>query len=632
MKKYLNYLSVFLIINVLFILNVEAASFSVRASSTSVTVGNTVTVTVAVTGASGWEYCINYNADVFTLTDAPTDTGGKCVRTGSTLIGYSSVKFKFKANKSGSGTFSLSGAAAYDDDGNSLTSSVGSTTITARTQSEIQATYSSNADLKSLSVEGYTLSPEFNKNETNYTLEVPNDVESVVISAVKDESHAQVSGGGTIELAEGLNKVVITVTAQKGNVKKYNIDITRKELNPINVSVDGKNYSVVRKKELLIAPNLFVDSTTMINDEEVICFRNETTDLVLVGLKDEEGNIGLYIYDGNNYVPFKEYATEAVTLIPYEPDNKVKGFDLDKEIEIGSIKVKAYYQKDSDNLVLVYGMNLKNGEKAWYTYDVKDGTLQKYYENSTLSNSTLGKDTYFILAIVFGCGLAVSFLLVIILLLVNKKIKNKNKKLISLIESKNVKKENNNILEEKNEKKEELKESAKNDVNTEEQATQEEEIENDVLEKEDKVEEIEIPKEAKKQDEKDVTEVDSVSAMEKEIINNIATANDKDFEETTTELDFNNDETMTNDIIDDVTLESSIIRTESNVLSKKDIKRLAKEQKKLREQAQKEFLDDKTFVTSAFDKYVREETEVLPVIDDEQDDKKINKKRKKKEK
>ena len=120
--------------------------------------------------------------------------------------------------------------------------------------------------------------------------------------------------------------------------------------------------------------------------------------------------------------------------------------------------------------------------------------------------------------------------------------------------------------------------------------------------------------------------------MEKEIINNIATANDKNFEETTTELDFNNDETMTNDIIDDVTLESSIIRTESNVLSKKDIKRLAKEQKKLREQAQKEFLDDKTFVTSAFDKYVREDTEVLPVIDDEQDDKKINKKSKKKEK
>ena len=57
------------------------------------------------------------------------------------------------------------------------------------------------------------------------------------------------------------------------------------------------------------------------------------------------------------------------------------------------------------------------------------------------------------------------------------------------------------------------------------------------------------------------------------------------------------------------------------------MKRLAKEQKKLREQAQKEFLDDKTFVNSAFDKYVREETEVLPIIDE-----KSNKKTKKKEK
>ena len=121
--------------------------------------------------------------------------------------------------------------------------------------------------------------------------------------------------------------------------------------------------------------------------------------------------------------------------------------------------------------------------------------------------------------------------------------------------------------------------------------------------------------------------IDEVSEMEKEIINNIASANDKNFEEETSELDFSNDETMTNDIVDDVTLESSIVRAESNVLSKKDLKRLAKEQKKLREQAQKEFLDDKTFVNSAFDKYVREETEVLPRIDE-----KSNKKTKKKEK
>ena len=121
--------------------------------------------------------------------------------------------------------------------------------------------------------------------------------------------------------------------------------------------------------------------------------------------------------------------------------------------------------------------------------------------------------------------------------------------------------------------------------------------------------------------------IDEVSEMEKEIINNIASANDKNLEEETSELDFSNDETMTNDIVDDVTLESSIVRAESNVLSKKDLKRLAKEQKKLREQAQKEFLDDKTFVNSAFDKYVREETEVLPIIDE-----KSNKKTKKKEK
>lgn len=616
MKKYISYLSTFFIISILFVLNVEAASFSVRASSSTVTVGNTVTVTVAVTGASGWEYCINYDSAMFTLTSAPTDTGGRCVKTGSTLIGYSNVKFKFKANKSGSGTFSLSGAAAYNDDGAALSSSVGSATVTARTQSEIQATYSSNADLKSLVVEGYNLTPNFNKNVTDYTLEVQNEVERVAISAVKDDTHAQVSGGGSVELSEGLNKVTIVVTAQKGNVKKYNINITRKELNPINVTVDGKSYSVVRKKELLVAPNLFVDSTTMINDEEVVCFKNEATNLTLVGLKDEEGKIALYIYDGNNYTLFKEYATEAVTIIPYEPDKKIKGFDKDKEIEIGDIKVKIYYQNEDDNLVLVYGMNLKNGEKAWYTYDIKDGTLQKYYEDNNMNANVQGKNTYFILTIVFGCGLAVAFLLVIILLLVNKKIKNKNKKLIDMIESKSKKLEGNKENNEKEEEKDLEPKKEDSERNIDKDEVDSSNIENRESEEDNQVEE-----------ESEEKVIDEVSEMEKEIINNIASANDKNFEEETSELDFSNDETMTNDIVDDVTLESSIVRAESNVLSKKDLKRLAKEQKKLREQAQKEFLDDKTFVNSAFDKYVREETEVLPIIDE-----KSNKKTKKKEK
>ena len=79
--------------------------------------------------------------------------------------------------------------------------------------------------MKSLVVEGYNLTPNFNKGVTDYTLEVPNEVERVAISAVKDDTHAQVSGGGSVELSEGLNKVTIVVTAQKGNVKKYNINI-----------------------------------------------------------------------------------------------------------------------------------------------------------------------------------------------------------------------------------------------------------------------------------------------------------------------------------------------------------------------------------------------------------------------
>ena len=49
---------------------VNAAKFSVTTNKSTVVVGSTVKITVGVSGsdAAGWEYCLNYDANVFTLT------------------------------------------------------------------------------------------------------------------------------------------------------------------------------------------------------------------------------------------------------------------------------------------------------------------------------------------------------------------------------------------------------------------------------------------------------------------------------------------------------------------------------------------------------------------------------------
>ena len=442
-----------------------AASLGVSASTKSAVVGNTISVTVSASGAAGWEYCLNYDSSVFRLTSAGSDTGGACVKTGSTLIGYSKVTFKFKAIKSGTGTFSLRDAVMYGDDGNPLSSSKGSVTVTARTQAEIQASYSANADLKSLGVDGFEITPAFNKDTLEYALTVENNVTSVNVSALRADNTASVSGAGTIQLSEGLNVVTVVVTAQKGNQKKYVINIERKELDPINVSVDNVSYIVVRKAELLEIPTYYEASTITIDGEEVPALYSEITKYTLVGLKDEDGKIELYRYLGdadykdmapNMFERYYQFNTEVISFVPVIIEDKIYGYESTKKIDINDEKIDVYYNKDNNDYVLIYGMNMTTGNEGWYQYDIKENTFQRYVENN-LKEIEEDKELYFLLLCIVGGACALSLLLMLVLGINNSKMKKKNKKMLVMLEELNNRVKGKEVI--KDETKEEKEEA-----------------------------------------------------------------------------------------------------------------------------------------------------------------------------
>lgn len=450
-----------------------AANLGVSASTKSAVVGNTISVTVSASGAAGWEYCLNYDSSVFRLTSAGSDTGGACVKTGSTLIGYSKVTFKFKAIKSGTGTFSLRDAVMYGDDGNPLSSSKGSVTVTARTQAEIQASYSANADLKSLGVDGFEITPAFNKDTVEYALTVENNVTSVNVSALRADNTASVSGAGTIQLSEGLNVVTIVVTAQKGNQKKYVINIERKELDPINVSVDNVSYTVVRKAELLEIPTYYEASTITIDGEEVPALYSEITKYTLVGLKDEDGKIELYRYLGdadykdmapNMFERYYQFNTEVISFVPVTIEDKIYGYESTKKIDINDEKIDVYYNKDNKDYVLIYGMNMTTGNEGWYQYDIKENTFQRYVENN-LKEIEEDKELYFLLLCIAGGACALSLLLMLVLGINNSKMKKKNKKMLVMLEELNNRVKGKDVTN--NETKEEKEESLVKEENEE---------------------------------------------------------------------------------------------------------------------------------------------------------------------
>ncbi len=435
MKKIKLLISVFVLFFI-GILTTNAASLSVSANKSTVVVGNTVTVTVKASGAAGWEYCLDYDKSVFSLSSTTSDTGGSCVLTGSTLIGYSSVTYKLKAIKSGTSTVTINKAAMYNDNGNEISFSKGSVKLTAKTQSEIEASYSTNNNLKSLSVNGYELSPSFNKNTTSYTLEVPNEVEQITINASKEDSSASITGAGQKELTEGINKFNIVVTAEKGNKKTYTIEVTRQELNPIVVKVGDEEMNVIRKSDALEVPSYYTLSTTIIDDETVPALKSDITGFVLVGLKNENGDINLYIYNEANstYELYKQVGMEGFTFISLPNPETIDTYPTIKEIDINGLKINSYSNENSSDIVLVYGMNAKTGEKGWYKYDTKEGTFQRYIADSTVSENK-NSNQYLTLAIVFACVSGLTIILLIVLMISNSRARKKNNKLIEMLKA-----------------------------------------------------------------------------------------------------------------------------------------------------------------------------------------------------
>lgn len=86
---------------------------------------------------------------------------------------------------------------------------------------------SSNNYLKSLSVDGYELEPEFIRENDTYTIYVKDreNVTSLNITAEADDDSAKIDGIGTVQITPDQNSININVTAENGNLKIYKINI-----------------------------------------------------------------------------------------------------------------------------------------------------------------------------------------------------------------------------------------------------------------------------------------------------------------------------------------------------------------------------------------------------------------------
>ena len=237
--------------------------------------------------------------------------------------------------------------------------------------------------LNSLWVEGVSLDPAFNKDTTEYNVELEADVTKIQIGVTKSDSKSSVSGEGEKSVSEGMNQFNIVVTAENGSKRTYTIKAYVKEKEPINVMVGNDTLSVVRKREdLKKLGELYTETTVKMNEEEIPAYHGEKTNFTIIGLKNAEGEIQNYIYDesNNTYTLYEEYVSQKVSIfINYDKNPQIPTGYKKETIEIGERKIDAY-KKEEKEFYLLYGMNTETGEYAWYSYDKKEGTLQRYIE------------------------------------------------------------------------------------------------------------------------------------------------------------------------------------------------------------------------------------------------------------
>lgn len=86
---------------------------------------------------------------------------------------------------------------------------------------------SPNNKLRDLGVDGFTLTPTYNKDQGAYDLIVDVSVSSLTVTANAIDSTAVVSGTGTVQLQGGSTDITVSVTAENGSIRQYIIHVVQ---------------------------------------------------------------------------------------------------------------------------------------------------------------------------------------------------------------------------------------------------------------------------------------------------------------------------------------------------------------------------------------------------------------------
>ena len=371
---------------------VYAGSISIWASANSVTVGSTINISVNAKSVFGKFNIKTSDASILSgPTSGDVDDGDTATYTFTakspgdvtiTIVPTDMADYDTEKEYTQSKSVTIKVVNKNAPNTNNNSSNNKDKKTTGDTTADVKE-YDSDNTLKNLEVENYKITPNFDKDTTEYKLEVDENVEKINIKATKNSEKAEITGIGEQKLTPGENTIEVKVTAENGNEKKYKIIVTVKDQNPITVMIDNKKYTVVKKNnEILDKLESYEEEIIKIKDQDVVSYINKKTKIRLVILKNENNIPGYYIYNEHSkkYSEYKAVTIGNVTLQLLNLPEKRKHYKK-YEVDIKGEKIPIYKLKEEDKVGLIYGTNIKTANTGYYVYDTVEETLNRYYDD-----------------------------------------------------------------------------------------------------------------------------------------------------------------------------------------------------------------------------------------------------------
>lgn len=322
----------------------KAASLSITLSKTTANVGDTVNITINGNGIAGkislsvsGNATLNQNSlwvDNSSATASVKINGTGNVTITATPIDASDSTTAQPFTTSASKTITVSSNSSNNSEGNQ-------TTQKPQTKSNVATL--SNLGIKPNDFKG------FKSSQTSYSVEVPNNVETIEIYASKGQNGQKISGTGKKNLKEGANSFNIVVTAEDGKTQKtYTINVTRKQENEETEQEIPENPEEEQPEENI-----------------------QETPL--------EEKIGL-----------TELKIEGVDIIPeFKPDVYEYRIEINEDIE--KLDISAITDNTNYNIEITGNENLQEGENV-ITIIVKDENTEDVTTYQIIVNKIINKN------------------------------------------------------------------------------------------------------------------------------------------------------------------------------------------------------------------------------------------------